>query len=118
MNAEFRVVSSCVQLPVVWLNLAFMIWPPQFGTVVPTVPTRYLALPEALMVRPPPFATLPLISSLSVGAGVPMPTLLVGVVLVPLVVHCARASREWESVAPSASRQSAAERTILPRFLN
>jgi hypothetical protein len=39
-----------------------------------------------------------------------MPTLLVVVVLVPAVVHCARASPAWSSVAASASRQSAAAR--------
>src|ERR1044071_1274899 len=60
-------------------------------------------------------------ASFTVGVLVPMPTLPVLVLLmlpaVSGVVHCARASREWESAAPSASRQSAAVRaTFGPRL--
>jgi hypothetical protein len=52
-----------------------------------------------------------------VGAVVPMPTLLVVVVLVPDVVHCARASCEWHNTAINASRQSAAARMNLSPML-
>jgi hypothetical protein len=42
---------------------------------------------------------------------------LVVVVFVPVVVHCARASLAWSSVAASASRQRADARAILaPRL--
>jgi hypothetical protein len=47
------------------------------------------------------------------GAAVPTPTLLVVLVVVPLVVHCARAS-PGSSSAAAASRQSADARATLP----